>query len=165
MTTFRMAVRPDPVLPARPAGRADARVLSIDSALALARLRRSLWLPQPNRPGTRIILQEHALGAEAKRAEGRVNALHASCGCGAGGIAVVGTVVGLVARWAFGNIVLDGRALLVGLGALAAAAVGGKVVGIAWSRALLFLLLWRLERRLTLMQQGEGVRLARDGAV
>ena len=152
MTTHRTAAAPDPSLRAGPAARADARALVIDSPPALARLRRSLWLPQPVRHDTRIIFDEHALGAEAKGAEGRVNALHASCGCRTGGVAVAGTFVGLLAWWGVGNIAVDGRALLIALGTLAAAAVGGKLIGITSSRLLLLVLLWRLERRLALPQ-------------
>jgi hypothetical protein len=153
MTRFRVAPHPHRVLPDSSGNRAHSRSLILASPSALARLRRSLWRPQPTQPGTRIILRELALGTDAQRIEERVNALYASCGCGTGALAVAGTTIGLVAWWAVGNIAVDRSALLVALGALVAAALGGKLVGIARSRALLFRLLWRLERQLTLLQE------------
>ncbi len=154
MTTVNAEVPSDRALMARPARRSSRRTTAIDSLSALSRLRRSAWIPQLTTSGARIVFHEDALGAEAKRAEARVNALYDSCGCGAGGVAVVATAVGLASWWALGSVRLDGRAVLISLGALVAAAVGGKLAGIVWSRVALYLLLRRLERRLTAGQAG-----------
>jgi hypothetical protein len=151
VTTLRSAHSPDRTLPVAATGRAPLRYRFIDSPAALARLRRSRWLLEPSTPRTRILLDERTLGAVVKRAEARVNALHASCGCFTGKLAVLATLLGLLAAWARGSAALDGHAFLVALGALAAAAIGGKVVGIAWSRVRLFLLLSSLERHLARM--------------
>jgi hypothetical protein len=156
MTTFRVRGGSEPTLQARSGGLAKPGTLSIDSPTALAQLRRSLWLPQVTKPSSRIVLNEDTLGAMAKRAEARVNELYASCGCETGALAVLVTAVGLAVWSALGNVAIGGRGLLVDLGALVAAAVAGKLAGIAGSRMLLFWLLWRLERRLARTQAGYG---------
>ena len=146
MKTLRTSGGSEPAAQARPGGPARPATLLIDSPIALARLRRSLWLPHVTTPGTRIVLPADAFGAVAKRAEPRVNTLYASCGCKAGALAVLLTAAGLAAWWGLGDMALSGRVLLVDLGVLLGAALAGKLAGIAVNRMRLVLLLWRLER-------------------
>jgi len=124
--------------------------LSLDSAASLAGLRRSLVSLSPLRPGLQLALRHPALGAGAGRMERRLNALYSSCGCNAGALAAVGTVLVLAWRWWHAARVGAGEgrgSWLMALGALVAAALVGKAIGLLWSRVALIVVLWRLERR------------------
>lgn len=118
----------------------------LDSSSALAQLRRSLVWPRLGQPGARIVFDERALGPKAKRAETQVNALYRACGCRVGALAVVTMAAGLAVSWAYRELPLDSHALVVAAGALVAAALGGKAVGIVQSRVRLWFLLQRLEQ-------------------
>jgi len=133
--------------------------LHLDSAESLARLRRSLLSLSPLRPGVQIALRHPALGGGAGRTERRLNALYSSCGCNAGALAAAGAVLVLAWRWWHAARVgasAGGGSWLMALGALVAAALAGKAIGLLWSRAALIAVLWRLERQVAVQPAERG---------
>jgi hypothetical protein len=152
------------VLGAQQTGSVDGagpRPLHVGTRAALARLRRALWDPFAGVRRDRIVLDESVFGQSTASLQDRVNKLHGACGCAAGGVAVMCVFAVQMAWWVASGLGFSGVALLEGLGALVAAAAGGKLAGILGNRVRLFVLLRRLERRLERSPQGPADGTAR----
>lgn len=122
-----------------------SRTVVIDSDRALSSLRASLLSPSLPSEETRIVLDPNRFGSAAAEVEARVNALYADCGCEGGAFAVILTIMSMILWFVLVRPEVTWSLGVAGGGLLLAAAVVGKLLGLARSRILLWRLLSRLE--------------------